>query len=453
MGLLKECADRIASGRTSSVQETQAAIERVEASQPMLNAFTFVAAEQALSDARARDRSKKRGCLHGVPIAVKDLIDVAGMPATGCSRFHEGRVALRDAAVVKVLRSAGAVIVGKTNMHELAFGATGDTSSFGPVGNPWDTERMAGGSSSGSAAAVAAQVVPLALGTDTGGSVRIPASLCGVSALKTTFNLIPTTGVMALARTFDTVGPIAQDARDLMLALTAMAGPRLAAKLSLDELDALERLEGITVGLAVNGSFDTIDAAVQHGVEDAVSVLETLGANIVEIALPDAERARDTWSLITLSEFLEAHEWREESLLSDEMRFLLQAARSVALEQMMEARRAVRESFLAWRRAFDTVSVVALPATPVAAPKHFASTALINGVDTPVHGGLLSSKTRQINVVGMPAICVPCGQDGTGMPFGLQLAGPDRSESLLLRVADAYQRVTDWHRRTPPNAF
>ncbi|HVL90512.1 MAG TPA: amidase, partial [Actinomycetota bacterium] len=320
MGELADLAARIASGETSSLAEVGRTVETIEHAQHAINLFTVIAREHAIAAAEEADASTPRGPLHGVPVAVKDLFDVAGWPTTACSKLYANRVATADAPVVAALRAAGAIIVGKTNMHELALGATGDASSIGPADNPWNPSHMTGGSSSGSAAAVAAGLVPLTLGSDTGGSVRIPSSLCGVSGLKTTNGLLSVQGAVPLSPTLDTAGPIAGDAEDLALAMNVLGGMSVAW---------IVDCAGLTVGLAQNRSFDTIDPLVDAGVRAAVAVLEAAGATVVDIELPDAERARDTWTDIVLPEFLRAHPGMDEALLSDELRFLAGAARTI----------------------------------------------------------------------------------------------------------------------------
>ncbi|HEX9695353.1 MAG TPA: amidase [Actinomycetota bacterium] len=444
MGELRDLAERIASGETTSLAEVGRTVETMDHANHAINLFTVIMREEAIAAAIEADAGPARGPLHGVPVAVKDLFDVAGRPTTACSGIYAGRIAATDAPVVAALRRAGAIIVGKTNMHELAFGATGDVSSIGPADNPWNPSRMTGGSSSGSAAAVAAGLVPLALGTDTGGSVRIPSSLCGVSGLKTTNGLLSVEGAVPLSPTLDTVGPIAGDAEDLALAMQVLSG------LSVVWLDDLS---GVTVGMAQNRSFDTIDPLVERGVRAAAGVLESAGARIVDIALPDAERVRDTWADIVLPEFLRAHPGMDTSLLSEELQFLAAAARTIEPRDERDARDAMSEHARRWDAAFESVDVIALPTTPVGAPLHFATTARIGGDDVPVHGGLLSSKTRQINVAEIPAISIPCGFDENLMPFGLQLAGPRGSEARLLAVAAVFQSRTDWHRRRPAQAW
>lgn len=444
MGELSTIAARIASGETSSLAEVGRTVETVEHAQHAINLFTVIAREDAIAAAEDADASPSRGPLHGVPVAVKDLFDVAGWPTTACSQIYAGRVALRDAPVVAALRAAGAIIVGKTNMHELAFGATGDASAIGPADNPWDPRRMAGGSSSGSAAAVAAGLVPMALGSDTGGSVRIPSSLCGVTGLKTTTGLLSVEGAVPLSPTLDTVGPIAGDAIDVALTMQVLCGLTVEWR---------DDLRGLTVGIAQNRSFETIDPVVERGVRAAVGVLEACGARIVDVPLPDAERARDTWADIVLPEFLRAHPGMDQSLLSDELRFLAAAARTIGPDDQRDARDAMRLHAQAWDRAFEDVDVIALPSTPVGAPMHFATSATVGGQEVPIHGGLLSAKTRQINLAAIPAISVPCGFDDNLMPFGLQLAAPRNAEALLLAVARVYESRTDWHRRRPPQAW
>lgn len=444
MGELCDLAARIASGDTSSLAEVGRTVETMDHAQHAINLFTVIAREEAIDAAIEADASAPRGPLHGVPVAVKDLFDVAGWPTTACSNLYADRVATADAPVVALLRAAGAIIVGKTNMHELAFGATGDTSAIGPADNPWNPSHMTGGSSSGSAAAVAAGLVPMALGSDTGGSVRIPASLCGVSGLKTTNGALSLAGAVPLSPTLDTVGPIAGDAEDLALVMQVLAGMNV---------DWIDDCAGITIGLAQNRSFETIDPLVDAGVRAAVAVLESAGARIVDVELPDAERARDTWADIVLPEFLRAHPGMDDALLSEELRFLAAASRTIGDDDERDARAAMQQHARRWAAAFESVDLIALPATPVGAPLHFATSARVGSDQVPVHGGLLSSKTRQINLAAIPAISIPCGFDENLMPFGLQLAAPRNAEARLLAVARVFQSRTDWHRRRPAQAW
>ncbi|HWC33110.1 MAG TPA: amidase, partial [Actinomycetota bacterium] len=389
--------------------------------------------------ADAVGRTEALGPLHGVPVAVKDLFDVAGWPTTGCSEAYARRVATADAEVVRRLREAGAVVIGKTNQHELAAGATNLVSACGPVRNPWDPGRIAGGSSGGSAAVVAARVVPLALGTDTGGSIRIPASLCGTAGLKPTWGAVPMEGAMPLAAALDSAGPLATTVEDIALAFSVLTGASL--RLS-------DRLDGLRVA-AVRLHTVPLRRDVAAACDALVDVLVAAGASRVEVASLDYEP--ELWSRIGWREFADAHghllEWPER--LGRPTREFLDEGRSRSdddYRDALEEASALRRGFLDRLRDAD-VLVAATTAFP--APAIDEPIVDVDGHELDVRKGAVSVLTRPVNLIGFPALALVSGFDADGLPLGAQLIGRAGEEELLLRAGLAFQRATAHHRRAP----
>ena len=441
MGLLIDHAEAVARGERSSVELVSDAVAAAERLQPALNAFTQIYAHEALAAAADADADVTGDQpLRGVPVAVKDLYDVAGRVTSGCSRAYLDTVpATADAPAVAALRRAGAIVIGKTNMHELAFGATNAFSCYGPTINPWDPARMTGGSSGGSGAAVAARIVGLALGTDTGGSVRIPASFCGVSGLKTTWGLLPLYGVLPMAPTLDTVGPLATDAADLALAFDVLTGVT-SSPIGFDSL---------RVGIARDPFFDDVDAGVVLAVEEAAT---TLSADVRDVAVAWASEADEAWLPIAVAEF-----GREHRTLADDPDKLDPSTYAILLAGIAtpaEDERRAREHVVAARAAFAEamrdVDVLVIPSTPFAAPRHEDQTVPAGKIELPVHLGGPSHFTRPVNIVGAPAVALPVGFTAPGLPIGMQLVGRRGDERLLLAAGSAYQAKTDWHTRVPP---
>lgn len=450
MGGLVEQARAVAAGQRSSEELVEAALRAAEALQPALNAFTMLFADPALAQARAADAALRSGTppglLHGVPVAVKDLFDVAGRVTSGCCRAYADRPpASADAPAVAALRRAGAVVIGKTNMHELAFGATNTVSSYGPANNPWDPERMPGGSSGGSAAAVAARIVPLALGSDTGGSVRIPSSFCGIGGLKTTHGLIPLDGVLPMSPSLDTVGPIAADAEDLALALAVLTGGDLAAVPG-------SPVAGLRLGVPTEFFFEAVDDEVAAAVSAAVEALAGSGARVRDIPSPWAREAHEAWTPVALAEFARCHRTllEREDAVHPSIHALMRAGAGISDAEYEAARERMDHARAAFARSFDDLDVLVAPAIPVAAPRHRDETVRAGGTELPVHLGAPSTLTRAISTPGAPALALPCGTTASGLPVGMQLVGPRGSEAFLLNVGRAYQAMTGWHTRVPP---
>jgi Asp-tRNA(Asn)/Glu-tRNA(Gln) amidotransferase A subunit family amidase len=429
----------------SPVELVEDALRRAEAWQPATNAFSRLHPEQALDEARHRAGSLARrdpiGPLHGVPVAVKDLFDVAGWETTGCCAAYRGRIASGDADAVRRLRRAGAVIIGKTNQHELAAGATNVVSACGRTGNPWDPARITGGSSGGSGAAVAAGVVPVALGTDTGGSVRIPASLCGVTGLKTTHGRLSLDGVMPLAPSLDTVGPLAATAEDAGLVDSVLWGGDPQPAPSLEEL---------TVGELGSEYVAFLHPDVQELVGRAVATFRDLGARTVAVIGAPFDPA--LWEIVGWGEFARHHGrlLEEPGSVHPRTAQFLERGMGVGDDALVEARSAVEAVGKGFDRALVAADVLVAAATPFAAPKAGEDAVDIGGGTLSVGAGAVSLLTRTVNLAGLPAVAVPVGSTSTGLPVGMQMIGRRGSEGVLLALAERFQAATDHHLAEPP---
>ena len=439
-----EAAGAVASREVSPVELVDEAIAAAESWQPVTNAFSLLRPDEARSEARERAdavaRGEALGPLHGVPIAVKDLFDVSGWPTTGCSEAYAGRVATRDADVVRRLRAAGTVIVGKTNQHELAAGATNLVSACGPVANPWDPARISGGSSGGSGAVVAARVFAFALGTDTGGSIRIPASLCGVAGLKPTHGAVSLDGVMPLAPSLDTVGPLATSVEDLAVAFSVLTGRPLSL--------GPERLDGVRVAPATLHAMP-VRRDVAEACDVVVDVLAEAGASRVDVA--PLEYEPDLWSRIGWRELADAHGALLErpERLGGPTRAFLEEGRGRSDDDhraALEEAAALRRDFLDRLRDAD---VLVAAATAFPAPKMDEPVVDLDGQPLDVRKGAVSVLTRPVNLAGLPALSLVCGFDAEGLPLGAQLVGRPGDEALLLRAGRAFQRATEHHLRVP----
>jgi aspartyl-tRNA(Asn)/glutamyl-tRNA(Gln) amidotransferase subunit A len=423
-----EAAEAIRTRRVSSVELTRACLDAIR---PEWNAFITVSGDAALQRAEALDRQPASGPLHGIPIAHKDLLNTAGVRTTSGSRLFADFVPACNAPVVDALERAGAVLIGKTNMHELAYGITSENPHYGTVHNPYDPSRSAGGSSGGSAAAVAAGMAMMATGTDTGGSVRIPASWCGIVGLKPTYDLVDKSGVQPLGFTLDHIGPMTLTVADAALALNVMCGRQISDPARLGG----RPLNRIRIGVPVNFAFDIVDAPVKSAVLAAVR-----GADLIEVRLPDMDALNLTARIILLAEasaLYGPHLRRRDAFGADVLRLLDQGL-LVPATDYVDAQR-MRSIFRAqFARLFETVDVLLTPTTP--------TTAAVLGVRNVELGGtthdvrLLATRLmRGINVVGLPAISVPCGRDAAGMPIGAQLIAAAGADAALLEIAAAVE--------------
>ncbi len=422
----------------SSVELTQQCLDQIAKLNPALNAFITVTGDSALAHAQELDRElaqgADRGPLHGIPIAHKDLMWTRGVRTTSGSKIFADFVPDRDAAVVEKLADAGAVMVGKAGLHELAYGITSDNPHFGTIRNPRNPDHSPGGSSGGSAVAVATEMAFLATGTDTGGSIRVPASFCGVVGLKPTYSLVDRTGVQPLGLSLDHVGPIARTVGDLRLALDAMAEParRKPAPASFRE---------IRIGLPENFYFETVMPEVKAAVREAATRAENLGARVLPIRVPDIEALNTAGLVILLSEAAAVHQsnfHRRDDFGADVLALLDQGSLIPAMDYVNAQRQ--RKRILGECHAlFRTIDCLFTPATPITAPRFGQTEIALDGAkyDTRI---LTTRFARGINVLGFPALAIPCGVSSDGLPIGLQIVARPFEDNLLLMLGDALER-------------
>jgi len=436
----------------SPVELTRACLDRIDALNPQLNAFITVVPDEAMAQARERERElargESRGPLHGIPVALKDNIDTAGIRTTAAAKGFAERIPAADAEVVRRLKDAGAVLLGKLNMDECAYGVTSTSGHFGPVRNPWQEDHVAGGSSGGPAAAVAAGLCYGALGTDTGGSIRQPAAWCGITGLKPTYGLVSARGVMPLSWSLDHVGPMCRTAGDAALLLTAVAGfdPLDPASVDFPPVDYLRVLDRSTrrlrIGLPRDLYFDELDPEIEAAVTAAIDVLRDVTAGTQDVTLPKVPNL----SLL----FVEAGAYLAPALaaapdgFSPGIRALVEMGGRISAATYAEARRRLALSRHAIRRVFDDVDVLVTPTTPD------LPSSLAAGAGPARRGPPLSARnTTPFNIYGLPTISVCCGFSKSGLPIGLQISGPAGGDARVLAVASAYQERTEWHERRP----
>jgi aspartyl-tRNA(Asn)/glutamyl-tRNA(Gln) amidotransferase subunit A len=440
----------------SPVEITRVCLDRIEKLDPALNAFITVMAESALAEARQAEaeilRGEWRGPLHGVPVALKDLIDTAGVRTTAASALYKDRVPTQDAEVVRRLRQAGAVIVGKNNLHECAYGGSSLVSYFGDVHNPWDVGRIAGGSSGGSAAAVVAGLAYAAIGTDTAGSIREPAALCGCVGLKATYGRVSSRGVIPLSSSLDHIGPLAGTVADAAVVLQVIAGYDSGDITSADVpvadyLGALrEGAKALRVGVPRAYFFEDLDPEVATAVEHALRGIASLGAEIKEVKL-DVPTDR-TLQLAEAYAFHAENVAKNPELYQAETVRRIRAGEKISAAEYIQRRREFEEGRRSIRAVFADVDVLVTPTIPMPAPA-IADLRADPDALRPAELKLLRN-TRPFNVWGLPAISVPCGFTQSGLPIGMQVAGAHWREELVLRVAHAYEQATAWHKRTIP---
>jgi aspartyl-tRNA(Asn)/glutamyl-tRNA(Gln) amidotransferase subunit A len=442
-------------GSLSPVELTEDCLARIEKLNPRLNAFITVTAESARSEARTAEaeiRSGKwRGPLHGVPIALKDLIDTAGVRTTAASSLFKDRIPPEDAEVFRRLKDAGAVLLGKQNLHEFAYGGSSMVSYFGEVRNAWNSEHIAGGSSGGSATAVAARLGFGAIGTDTAGSVREPAALCGVVGLKPTYGRVSARGVIPLSASLDHVGPIARTVADVAVMLQVIAGFDAKDKAGVDVpvedyIAGLEQgLKPLRVGVPRKLFFEDLDADVASAMKHALSGLTMMGADLrdLDLPVPTDRTLQSAESYAFHAEFVA----RSPELYQPETLRRIRTGENVSPERIKECRRELERARRDIAAIFADVDLLVTPTTPIPAP---AIAELKQNPDLlRPRELLLLRNTRPINVWGLPAISIPCGFTPSGLPIGLQIIGPHWGETEVLQLAHAYEQATAWHKREP----
>jgi aspartyl-tRNA(Asn)/glutamyl-tRNA(Gln) amidotransferase subunit A len=458
-----EAGERIREREVSPVELAEAYIGRIERLDPAINAYVLRTPERAIDDARrAADeiaRGQYRGPLHGIPIGLKDLYETAGIRTSGGCKAYEDNVPAEDCTVARKLREAGTVLLGKLNTHELAYGTTTNNHWYGPTRNPWDLDRIPGGSSGGSGAATIADLACATMGTDTGGSIRIPAALCGVVGLKPTYGRVSKAGVMMMSWQLDHAGPLTKTVWDAAIMLEAIEGydPRDANSVRVGKVDystAFEEgnLSGVRVGVPREYFFDTLDPEVRAAVEAALVTLRELGADVRDSDLPGF--GLNTMGVafdMVRTEAVEYHAPRLESSpegFSPELRNILQNPISgtayVAAQRLMyEYRAAVRE-------ALSKVTVLVVPTTMAPAPPigDDGSVVDVDGTRLPLSIAM-AGLTARFNIAGTPALSLPCGFTAGGLPIGMSVVGAPFDEWSVFRVAHAYEQATEWHTRRP----
>lgn len=477
---LSHIQERLNNGNTSAVEVAQLYLDRIAAHNNTLNAFVYIDGEHVLAQAEASDKHRAEHgarALEGLPIAIKDIFCTQNGPTQCCSNILKDFHAPYDAHVITKLKEAGAVLVGKTNMDEFAMGSSNETSAFGPCRNPWNTDCIPGGSSGGSASAVAAALAPAALGTDTGGSIRQPASLTGITGLKPTYGRVSRRGIIAFASSLDQAGPMTRSVKDAAMITSVISGHDSGDATSVSDAPELDWLaacdktdmKGMRVGVPKEYFVDGMDSGVRASVETALKQCEALGAELVDISLPNTDLAIAAYYVIAPSEasanlsrydsvrfghrcenpedLLDMYtRSRDEGFGAEVKRRILTGAFALSSGyydayylKAQQVRTMIQQDFIS---AFENVDIIATPTSPVTAFK------LGEKTDDPLTMYLSDIYTIAVNLAGLPALSQPCGF-ADNLPVGLQWIAPAWREDVLLGAASAYEGATDWSNKTP----
>ena len=451
-----EAGELLRTRKISPVELTNACLARIDRLNPALNAFITVMREQALADAKAAEteitRGRQRGPLHGIPIALKDLFDTAGVKTTAASAIFADRIPSRDAEVVRRLKLAGAVLIGKTNMHEFAYGDTSAISHFGPVRNPWDRERISGGSSGGSAASVSARLCYGALGSDTGGSIRQPSAYCGIVGLKPTYGLVSTTGVVPLSWSLDHIGPMCRTVADAAMLLQPIAGYDASDTNSIDSAPpdysrALhQNVSSFRIGIPRTVFYEGLDPEIERAMNEALQVMRRLTSTTRDVELP----AYQTLPVVGAEAYAFHAQYvtKTPELYQPATRQRIEGGARITAPAYIEGKRELDRLRRAVAGVFANVDLLVTPTSPI------LPQTVDDAIDRPVvppPGGVAPTlrNTQPFDVFGLPTISVPCGFSSTGLPIGLQISGPRLGEPQVLALAYAFEQATDWHRRAP----
>ena len=446
----------------SPVEVVEAHLSRIEALEPSLNSFITLLPEQALADAKAAEgeikAGRRRGPLHGIPLALKDLYYVQGVRNTSGARIFDDFVPGFDATITARLKDAGAILLGKTNTNQFAYGITGENPDYGDMHNPWNLQRITGGSSGGSASAAASGQSTLTMGSDTGGSIRVPSALCGLAGLKPTYGRLSRYGLTALSWSQDHPGPIARTVEDCALLMNTVAGhdakdPATSQRPVPDYTRSLTGdIRGLRVGVPQEFFQAPLDPQVEQAVRGAFDTLAELGAVVTEVSWPMYRYATPIATIIQLTEATAYHAdlvRQRGDEYAPAVRLLLEAGFFVSAADLHKAQQARTKFVTKTLELFQEVDVLAGPMTPITAPLIGVSE-VIAGTTAMTPRAALTQYTRPYNLSGFPALSVPCGFSDDGLPIGLQLGGRPFDEETLLRVGDAYQQATEWHTRRPP---
>ena len=445
---LRKASQLIRAKSVSSLDLTRACLARTKKLQPLLNAYITVTGDQALAEARILDgelqRGKWRGPLHGIPIALKDNIDTAGIRTTGASQLFKDRIPTQDAEVARRLKNAGAVLLGKLNMHEFAYGGTSAVTYFGPVHNPWDPTLTPGGSSGGPGAAVAADMCFASIGTDTAGSVRIPASYCGIVGLMPTYGRVSIRGIIPVSWSFDHAGPMCKTVEDAAILLNVIAGydradPTTANVAVSDYVGALHNpTSKLRLGLPRKPFFDNLNPDVGKAIDAALAVLAKLTAGMTDVSLPVPE---GEWNIISAEAYKYHAPWIDKTpeLYDPPIRAAIQGGAKVTATAYSRAIRDLAQTRREIKKVFNNVDLLVLPT--MADPPFKIELGLTRNVS--------ARNTLPFDAYGIPVISIPCGFTSAGLPIGLQIAGAPWAEPAVLALAHAYEQATSWHTRHP----
>ena len=432
---IEEFGRRLRAREITAEQIIEECLRRIDVDNPRLNAFILVLADQARRQAREADRElsagRDRGALHGVPISIKDLLDVRGTPTTAASRVREAHEAERDATAIAHLRQAGAIFIGKTNLHEFAFGTTNEDSAFGPARNPHDPARSPGGSSGGSAASLVAGMALATIGTDTGGSIRIPAAACGAVGFKPTYGEVSTDGVVPLSRALDHVGPLARSVTDAWIVYRALLGDPAPPPL------AAVPLRGLRVGVPRAYFCEVLDDEVRARFEETLDALRAAGVSVDETEIPHAKHIAPIYLHIVLADAAAYHATTLESMperYTAPVRLRLEMGRYVLAEDYVRAQNGREQLRREVNAALAGHDALMLPTLPIPAPPLGADSVKVGPTEEPVRNMMLRL-TQLFNLTGHPAIAIPCGRTSDGLPCSLQLVGAHRQTEALLRAA------------------
>lgn len=458
---VSELSEMISSRELSPVALADATLRQIEKTQPDLNAYLDVFADELMQSAKDAENEVAtqgvRGPLHGIPIGLKDLVDVEGVVTTGGSAAFDNVRAVRDATITTRLKAAGALITGKLNLVEFAFGFSSVNPHTGDVHNPWNLERVAAGSSSGSAAAVASGAAAMAIGTDTGGSVRMPAAACGITGLKPTYGLVSRHGVMDLSWSSDHVGPMCRTAIDCALMMNAMAGfdqpdPASSTRAMADYTSQLScGLKGVRIGIPGDYFFDDVDPQIKSAVTTAIELIQTEGAELIEVSMPWVSLGRAVNVAVLLPEAAAVHRKRlaeKEELYSPAVSHRLKAGLEVSAVDYIHAQRARAKFGHYMAEAMRDIDVLITPTVPIQTPT-LAETTPPEGSPIPPAGGEYANFTGVFNATGQPSLSLNCGFTSDGMPIGMMISGKAFEDAKVLGIGHTYQQITDWHCRVP----
>jgi aspartyl-tRNA(Asn)/glutamyl-tRNA(Gln) amidotransferase subunit A len=451
---LSEASRLIRDKKVSPVELTQGCLQRIERLNPKLNAFITVTAESALAQAHAAEteiqRGHWRGPLHGVPIALKDLFDTAGVRTTAASELFKDRIPAQDGEIVRRLKDAGAVLLGKLNMHEFAYGGSTVISYYGPVHNPWSFDHEAGGSSSGSAVAMAAGLCYGSVGSDTGGSIRQPSAYCGTVGLKPTYGRVSTRGVIPLSWLYDHVGPMTRTVEDAAAMLQVLAGydpddANSAGQPVPDYSAAFSQKGPLRVGVPRAYFYEGLHADIESAMNAALKVIGKLASGVRDVEMP----ASNDTTILRAEAYAYHADYVKKSpeLYQPETLKRIRAGEDVTTATYIQARRQVDQYRHNIRKLFESVDLLVTPTTPV--PPFTISELLADMDNLRTKEVLTLRNTRPFNILGLPSISVPCGFTKSGLPIGLQISGAPWAEGNVLRLAHAYEQQTEWHKKRP----